>query len=95
MAPGIHPPRVLRGSFSIQPLLQQRDLGFPLVCKAFSPLLHTWMQVCCVPVFLERCRGGCGAEELHCGSSLSQHLSQWVKNVADPSSLQTAPFTWS
>lgn len=95
----LDPPEVLRGSFSIQPLLLRRDLGFPTLCKPFPPLLHTWIQVCCVPVSLECCRGGCGrrcgAEELRCGRSLSPHLSQWVKNVAEPSSLQTAPFTWS
>lgn len=62
MAPGIvrlrwllNPPAVLRGSFSIQLLLLQRDLGFPALCKAFSPLLHTWIQVCCVPVSPECC----------------------------------------
>lgn len=51
----LDPPEVLRGSFSIQPLLLWRDLGFPTLSKAFSPLLHTWIQVCCVPVSLECC----------------------------------------
>lgn len=61
----LDPHEVLRGSFSIQPLLPQRDLGFPALYKAFSLLLHTWIQGCCVPLSLECCRGGCGCR---CGS---------------------------
>lgn len=73
----LHPPEVLRGSFSIQPLLPQRDLGFPCSVQSFFLL-------CCTPACAVCLCPWSGSQELfvprpvlvgykHCWSLISPH----------------------